>query len=286
MSELDRIRKEIDKKYKAVTNKISRTKRTTGANVAGSEFDPRMDSGAHNRMRSEARASQYLDRLNLFMSRNNQFIAGSGGAPLPKGYFNKIFKSTEKELNTVQDVRDATIGAIQGPEGFTIAQKQTALPQAGGASVYGPYKRFDREASDITSFSAMKKLQADMVKQIRPDYLPTKINAERERLDKVIDYLGENGSEIGEAIQGMDDYEFDLFWFGTTAASGIFLFYELEKERADGNHKERKQDRTIESKFGEVMPAAEWALNQGKLKREAEVDKNMANLKNQNGKKK
>jgi hypothetical protein len=282
VTEHERLRQQIAKAHKAVSNKIARTKRNTGANVAGSEFDPRRKAGTENRMRNTGNMTEYLRQLQGFMSRSNQFVSGSHGAPLPKAYFNKIYKPTERALDAVQDARDNTIGAIQGPQGYTIKQKNLALPTAGGAAVYGPYKRFDRESTDIASFSAMKKLKADMANQMKPTYLPGKINAERERLKKVTDYLGENGTEVADAVDSMTDYEFDLFWFGTTVASGVFLFYELEKERAEGTHKERRQDRVIESKFAEVLPAVDWAKSEGAkfaAKRDAEIAKQQARLK-------
>jgi hypothetical protein len=250
VTEHERLRQQIAKAHKAVSNKIARTKRNTGANVAGSEFDPRRKAGTENRMRNTGNMTEYLRQLQGFMSRSNQFVSGSHGAPLPKAYFNKIYKPTERALDAVQDARDNTIGAIQGPQGYTIKQKNLALPTAGGAAVYGPYKRFDRESTDIASFSAMKKLKADMANQMKPTYLPGKINAERERLKKV--------------------------------TSGVFLFYELEKERAEGTHKERRQDRVIESKFAEVLPAVDWAKSEGAkfaAKRDAEIAKQQARLK-------
>jgi hypothetical protein len=291
-AESERLKKEIDKAYKAVSNKINRTERTKGAKVGGSEFDPRRDPSAHNRMRSPERMREYLGELKTFMNRSNQFVAGQGGAPLRAGYFNKIYKPTERRLDDLQNRRDDNLSGVKSPTGFAIKDLATALPKAGGHGRFGPYKRFDREASDIASQSAMEKLTAQLKDQMRPEYLGEKLSEERERLQKVLDYLGdsERASEIGDnlslevKVHQMDDDAFDLFWFGTNVASGIFLFYELEKERNEGNFKERRQDRVIEQKFHEAIPAADWAIDESekrKATREAGVAQQQANLKTQ-----
>jgi hypothetical protein len=281
-AEQERLRKEIDKAYKAVTNKINRTRRQKGAEVAGSKFDPRKDASAHNRMRSPERMQAYLDRLNNFMSRSNQFYAGAGGAPLRAGYFNRAYKPTERQLDAVQNKRDAELSSVKSPTGFAIKDLSTALPKAGGHGRFGPYKRFDRSPGDIASDDAMVALTKQMRDQLNPDYLHNELDNERDRLRKVTEYLGEKATDLADKIEKMDDYEFDLFWFGTNVASGIFLFYELEKERNEGTHKEKRQDRAIESKFKEAEPAADWAIEEGRKKREAEVNTQMGNLQKQN----
>lgn len=287
-AEQDRLRREIEKRYKAVSNKINRTRRRTGAEVSGSEFDPRRDPNAHNRMRSPERMRQYLGELNNFMRRNNQFVAGDNGAPLPRHMFN-TYKGGESQLKALQDKRDQAFGDIQTPAGWKVRDQEIAMPKAGGHGKYGPYGRFDREAADISNANALRKLIDENRRQLNPNYVGSELDEGRRRLNVVLDYLGESQDDLRDAIDEMDDFEFDLFWFGFKGASGIFLFYELEKERQDATRKEKRQDRVIESKFQEVRPSIERVMEEGKkhreqvaeevrAKREAEVARNQANL--------
>ena len=268
-NEQDRLRQEIAKLHKSVSNKINRTQRQTGAKVGGSEFDPRKPAGAENRMRSVSNMREYAANLKGFMSRANQFIAGQNGAPLRKGYFLNIYKKNEQAVEAVRQQRDAAMGDIQTPTGLSVRQQKAAIPEAGGSSVYGPYRKFDRDAGSIKDMNALKKLNADMVKRLRPDYLPGEIAGGRGNIQKVADYIGE--SDIAEQISQLDDYQLDLLWFGTNYADRLFLYYELVKERQEGTHKERKQDRVIESQFAGIGELIDWAKTQQKPEEDSET---------------
>jgi hypothetical protein len=268
MNEQDRLRQEIAKAHKSVTNKINRTKRQTGANVAGSKFDPRKQAGSENRMRSTSNMREYLANLKGFMSPANQFISGQNGAPLRKGYFNNVYKKLEKSIEAVRQQRDKELGDIQTPTGLSIRQQKAAIPEAGGSSVYGPYKKFDRDASAIKDMDALVKLAKDMSNKLSDDYLPSEIDKGRDNIQKVADYLGE--SDIAGQIDELDDYQFDLLWFGTNYADRLFLYYELVKERQEGTHKERKQDRVIETQFAGIGELIDWSKKQTPKEKDSE----------------
>lgn len=262
MNEKDRLRQEIAKAQKSVSNKINRIQRQTGAKVSGSQFDPRKPAGAEKRMRSERNMREYLANLRVFMSPANQFISGQNGAPLRKGYFLNIYKKNEQAVEAVRQQRDKAMGDIKTPTGLSVRQQKAAIPEAGGSSVHGPFKKFDRDASAIKDMNALIKLNEDMVNKLKPDYLPGEIDKGRENIEKVADYLGE--SDIADQINDLNDYQFDLLWFGTNYADRLFLYYELVKERQEGTHKERKQDRVIETQFAGIGELIDWAKKQEK----------------------
>lgn len=268
MNEKDRLRQEIAKAHKSVSNKINRIQRQTGAKVAGSNFDPRKATGAENRMRSESNMREHLARLNEFMSPANQFVSGQRGAPLRKGYFLNIYKKNEQAVEAVRQQRDKAMGDIQTPTGLSIRQQKSAIPEAGGSSVHGPYKKFDRQASAIKSMDALEKLNADMVNKLKPGYIADAIDKGRENIQTVADIIGNSTvmdgyvDDEGESHFGINDLtddEFDKVWFGTNFADRLFLYYELAKERLEGTHKERKQDKVIEDQFAGIHDLIDWA---------------------------
>lgn len=258
MSDAKRLRAEVEKKLKAVNNKIARTKRTTGANIAGSEFDPRRRSGVEKHYNAK-QLSNYLVQLNDFMRRPNQFVAGAYGAPIPKGYFYGVYKKNERAVEGNRKVRDETIGAIQTPIGWTISEFQK-LAKTGGASRYGPHQAFDRSPSDVKDFASLQKLNKQLLKRLRPDYIPSEIAKGRNSVMQVAEFLGDD--QIANAIDNLSDYEFDLIWFGTTFASRLFMYYDLEKERAEATYKERNQDKVIDSQFAGIGELIQWAKEQ------------------------
>lgn len=268
MSENERLRKEIAKLHKSVTNKIQRTKRQTGANIAGSQFDPRKAAGVENRMRSESNMREYAARLHEFMSPANQFISGAGGAPLRKGYFNRIYKANEAAVEAIRQSRDRVMGDITTPTGLSIRQQKSAIPEAGGSSVYGPYKKFERSSTDIKDMASLQKLNADLVKRQRPDYIQGELGKGRVNVETVAKYIGDatimDGYIDDEGVKHLGindllDEEFDRLWFGTNFADKLFLYYEISKERIEGTHKERKQDRIVDSQFAGIHKDINWA---------------------------
>lgn len=258
MAKNDDLRKEIAKQYKAATNKIARTARTTGAKVGGSEFDPRRSAGSENRMRSTANMQEYLGNLRAFNSRSNQFIAGSNGAPLRKGYFNRVYKQNEAAVQNVVKQRDSKMGDIVTPTGFNVRQQQNMIPETGASAKYGPYSKFTRDASNITSQAALEKLNKDLVNKLKPDYLGGKLDDARDNIQKVAKVIGELDS-VKDAME-LSDSEFDLLWFGTNFAETLFLYYARLKEFGDGGSgKERKQDRVLDSQFEGLHELITWA---------------------------
>lgn len=252
------LREEVIKLHKSASAKISRIKRTTGANVAGSEFDVRRN--LNNVQRYNVRQlSAYKAELSNFMRRGNQFVGGDKGAPIFRGTFQKL-KSLEKEHEAIRVGRDLSMGGIQTPSGLTVRQNKAQVPEGHGSSVYGPYKKFDRQAFEITGEESAKALIKDMQKRLSSNYLPTKIEQGKENLIKVLDILGE--SDYVDQVLSLSDYQFDLFWFGTNVPESIFMQYGIEKERAAGTRKERWQDKVIESAAEELGPVLEWASQQ------------------------
>lgn len=260
MNELNRLRNEVAKRRKAATNKINRTRRQSGADLSGSAFDPRRNPNVESRYnRSQLRT--YLEQLNNFMRRTNQFVSGTGGAPLPRGKF-QAYKKLEAEQNAIRQAHDKAMGSIQTPTGMSIAGNKEMLHQGQGQAVYGPYRKFDRASTDIPSVSALEKLRKDMLNRVSPDFLGGRIQQGRENLKKALTVIGEH--QFIEQIDGLSDFQFDAFWYGTNVAEAVFMQYGMQTERnaeSTATEKERWQDRVIESAVAELGSVLQWAAN-------------------------
>jgi hypothetical protein len=251
MSEAARLRAELKKKRQAVSNKINRIQKTTGAKVSGSEFDPRRKSGVENTY-NVRQLRTHIAQLNEFMQRGNQFVAGSRGAPIPRTLF-ATYKRLEGYYEQARVQHDKSVSDVVTPSGLTVAQNKAMVPQSSGSSVYGPYREFDREPSDIKNAGALKTLIADMRKRSKANYLDRKISEGRENIEKVLTILGDQ--ENLERIDKMSDYQFDIFWFGNPGVvESIFMHYGIEKQRAAGTRKEQWQDKVVESAANELGP--------------------------------
>lgn len=255
MSDAKRIRVEVERRIKSVNAKIARTKKATGANIAGTEFDPRRRMGIEKNYNVK-QLTNYLSSLNEFMRRGNQFVSGVKGAPIPRGAF-KLYKGLESEYRAAGEAHDAAVGGLNTPTGMTVRQNKAMVPEAAGSAVYGPYRKLDRESTDIASAGALKKLTRDMVNKLKPDYLENKISEGRENIEKALIIMGDE--EYLQQIRELSDYQFDAMWFGTNFAEAAFMKYHAEQERAAGTRKEKWQDKRIDSAFDDLGSLLSWA---------------------------
>jgi hypothetical protein len=253
--EAKRLRAEVQRRIKSVNSKIARTKRTSGANIEGTQFDPRRKSGIEQRYNAK-QLKGYLENLNSFMRRSNQFVAGVKGAPIERGKFN-LYKQTEAEINRAAELHAASVGHLETPTGFTVQQSKNLVVESYASPVYGPYRKYDREPGQIKDASALEELTNDLNKKLRSDYLGEKISEGRENLEKALTAMGEN--ELQQGVDRLSDYQFDALWFGTNFAEATFLKYQAEKDRLAGTRKEKWQDRMIDSAYSELGSLLDWA---------------------------
>jgi len=257
MSELDDLRAHARKRRAAVTSKIARVRRTTGAEVAGSEFDPRKSGAAVNRL-NRVQLKAYISRLDSFNSRGNQFVAGASAAPIPRASWNK-FKSAMDRHNAIGDRHDNSIGGYKSmnPD-VTVSQAKAMLhPTAQGSVGRGPYKRINYEASDIANAGALKKLSADMDSRNGRDFLSKKLKQGRHNVTEALKIMGEDG--YMELVNSLSNHQFDVLWYGTRFAEIAFIKYDMEKSRAAGTKKERWQDKVVDNASELIGEFLNWA---------------------------
>lgn len=259
MTDVGSLRDELRKRRQAVSQKIARTKRETGAIVSGTEFDPRRPAGVENRYNAR-QLQAHIAELNDFMRRGNQFVSGMKGTPIPRGEFLR-YKRNEAEQNAAAAAHAASIGSLQTPLGLSVRELKSAVPQAQGSAVYGPYQRFERESTSIKDVGALRKLTSDMINKLKSGFLTQKIEGGKQNAYKALTVLGEH-EEI-EMISRLSDYQFDALWFGTTYAEGLFMRYGMAKSRnEEPTRKERWQDRAIEGAADDAREFLDWAFTE------------------------
>lgn len=265
MSDLDRLRAEVERKRKAATNKINRTRRQNGAELAGTGFDPRRQPGIEHRY-NRAQLQTYLSNLNDFMRRTNQFVGGSRGVPMRKGRF-EAYKKLENRQEALRQAHDNLMGELPTPTGMTVAGNKQMLHQGAGNAVYGPYRQFDRAPSDITGPASLEKLIKDMRNRVSSEFLPSRIQQGKENLKKALTVIGR--TEFIDDINKLSDFQFDAFWYGTNVAEAVFMQYGIETERTasevageEPTRKERAQDKVIQGAVDELGSVLQWASQQ------------------------
>ena len=244
MNELERLRAEVAKRRKAVGSKISRIKRTSGAAVSGSEFDPRRSAGVEKRY-NRAQLQSYLNQLNAFNARNVQFVPGTRGKPLPRhrweyaqrlrGELQNIGERHARPMENVMLTPDMSLADLN-------AMRNKRLPGRTSRQVLsGPYIDFNSRSNEITSPKALERLIGDIKKQLNPRYFEKKLEQGRDNLIKALETMGDQ--ESVKTVAGLSDFQFDVLWFGhPTVIEGIFIKYDLEKKRNSGERQSSKED--------------------------------------------
>lgn len=270
MSEVERLRALAKARRSAVTNKIGRTKRVNGADVSGSEFDPRRDHNAIKRYNGP-QLKRYIAELDSFMARGNQFVRGDEGAPLPRAQA-RVYQNNVKRFQSQGEARIAAMAKIEiTPIGLNVEEfRANRAMRVRNAVVNSPYGSSIKDVGGVTSAKALDILNKDMKAKLDPDYLPGKVKEGRESLVKALNIMGEN--EFVQKVNELSDWQFEVLWFGTSFADTAFLKYDIEQERAAGTRKERWQDKVVENDYKLISEFLDWAGNEENIPREGPLN--------------
>jgi hypothetical protein len=255
-SELNRLRAEVVRMRRAVTNKIYRTKKNTGANLAGTNFDPRQPAGAHRNMSAFA-AREYLAEMQGIMGRSVQFVAGAKGAPLPRAKAAE-FNALQNDVNAISYDHEKAIGSLPtaNPDETVAEFRAKGAKTSQGGKGLGPYKHYEFKSSDIASAGALDIMIEDMRKKTSGSYLKSSLDQGRSNAMEALKQMGE--LSFMERLHGLSDFQFDVLWYGSRFAEITFGRYESEKKRQQANAKEQAEDRAADEQFLAIGDFFNW----------------------------
>jgi hypothetical protein len=212
-NDLSRIRAEIKRREKAVNDKVRRVKSTVGVDVSGSTYDPRRDSKVTSRY-NKAQSLAYLNKLNEFTDRRNQFIAGAQGVPLSKRDVG-ILVAKQNRLNMMVANRKAANWNLSLSGGMTVGEQETTFSnpnrkRARGEPTYKPLQISDIKAHQIKDGTALQTLIASVTAKLDPSYVPRALSKQRLSALKMADEIG--SKEMRDGILALTDNQFDVLW--------------------------------------------------------------------------
>lgn len=199
-SEVKRLRQLARERQRAAGNKISRYKKQN-IKIAGSDVDPRRDLKKVDKYNSK-QLKAYINELNAFTDRTNQFVRGARGVPISKGIF-EAYKVLEKRYNNhfqsefdkIKDVKLPGRSMTFGERHEQILPKKKSL-RAGTSKYFGK----DRVSSGFTSDAAIKKSMQNLRKSMKPGFTPDVEKQRRDNFVKLIKYS--NRDDLYMAVQG------------------------------------------------------------------------------------
>jgi len=234
--ERENLQRRVSARRRAVTAKQARIKREIGVDVRAAGYDPRRDPKLVKRYNTR-QLEKYLNDLDSFMSRKNNFVAGANNVPIPKVDWNN-YKKVEAQYNRIGAKHFGDIADIFLPtSGMTVRQRdRTLVPDAihaQGTTVNRPYSPTDKRPGNIKSAQALKKLTDDIRRKTKADFLPSQIKKARAQLKQMLDIVG--SGELKDMADKLTDHQFDILWNYTQIAqeaSGIYYIMQHQSAEA------------------------------------------------------
>lgn len=236
MASLDDLRALVKRRHVAVTKKVSRIKRTSGALISGTSFDPRTPASEIKGM-SESQLRNHLVGLNSFLARGNQFSSGNRGVPLPRDRAKVLINERGKALNLGQE-RENKIGKYplpgvpKGDIENTVGSQRAQRGQRMSGMAGEPFPLTPTDLKKISGADALEKLIRQAEQQSSPGYLKRAIKGHREEMDKALEIMGE--TDLRNQIMEFSDFQFDVMWGTGGFAEEVFSKYDIFKKQARG----------------------------------------------------
>ena len=243
--------------------KISRIRSRNGAEVGGTEFDPRV-SREKIRHYNSRQLESYIERQNRFLRRQVQFVPLYGGAPLPANEW-KQYKRAEREVNKQRGDKLSEVSGIVLPGqkeekwrkpktigDFIAEQGKSKLSYYDSSdSMTKPIKKNNIE---FTSRESVAKMM-NFLKEQRTTKWQAEAGARSDYSSTAM--LGYIGSErLNKKMGKLSPSQLDTLWNYTHFAAHLSLWYEEQKLKDNGHD---YNDDILSGQGEEVESWLDWA---------------------------
>jgi len=189
------LRKTARARERAAKQKITRNA-NNGIFLSKSRHDPLRPATDVSTMNSRQLKS-YINKLNAFVDRRNQYDSGLNGEPLSrklvrqyKGLEAQRNANTSKHMSGMRDVMIEPLGMTVGQREDNIVASNFNILRAGGNPQYRPYDVVNRSISGIPNEDALIKLIRHTEKQVGEKYARRAVIAQRRNHIKFLESHG------------------------------------------------------------------------------------------------
>lgn len=251
---IKKLRAEVMRAHKLAGDKARRIQKQTGANVVGSEFDPRRDASKVGRYNA-SQLRKYLSELDSFRDRGTQFVAGSGGAPIPKHLWAR-YENLQSLYNARADAAFSEISGVKLPGGSSIGQREEDLEPAKrsmlGRAANRPLGRVELSAKQIAEAGALPMLEKRLRGRLSEASTSRAIGVQRFHMAEMLSAIGEH--DLVEKFSELNDRQFSALWNYTDFADFISTRYESVKKMSA-----HEQSKTGDDIRRDILDQYEWA---------------------------
>lgn len=257
---LEQLRREVRARHAAATKKVSRIRRSSGIELAGTKHDVRRDAkniGRYNR----AQLTTYLRELNTFQQRSTSFVAGAEGAVFTRQQAAR-FEDAKRRINLRADFHAKRRGeTFIDPLGKTINERRadratSNFRRVGGDSTPHVFGRTERDIRNIRSPEKLDEIIRGMERKLSGSYVKSHMRMQREQFRQMGEAIGIDPDYL-KLSKRLTDEQFSIFWNETNAAelmgSSYWTTTNVEESRR------RALSGMLEVNNTEVQSLIDWA---------------------------
>jgi len=220
--EINAKRLQASKRHRAASQKVSRLK-SKDVLISGTKYDPRVAPEKIKRYTSK-QLDAYIAKVDSFVSRETQFVAGAKGKPLPATggrYTWGNYARMQKQLNKDKAKGLADISDIYIPsQGMTVGERVEMStpkhPVMSPPASYAPHIPYSKSSRGIPNEKQLKELVRDMERKQGGAYFEKKHKSQLTAAKKMI--KGISNKELAKEFKSLTPWEFNLLWNYTNFA--------------------------------------------------------------------
>lgn len=156
---------EAVKRERAASRKINRIRNANGAKVGGTEFDPRANDLNLLRTMNGRELRSHIIRLNKFINRGTQFVAGVGGSPISRDRW-QVYAGLQESFNAKARAHEEPLSGIQLPgQSGTIGSRNELMQPDNPRLANSTFRTFQpvhRQPFMVTDAKSLEKLIGSM----------------------------------------------------------------------------------------------------------------------------
>lgn len=249
---LAQLRAEVMRSQSLAKTKMRRIRKSTGAVVEGTPFDPTRPADRVAKYNSRQLKS-YARELEQFRRRETQFVGGAKGAPIPRAQWNR-YQNVQASYNRVAGREFTQVESVTLPGGQTVGGREALfLPEnrsAGGRASNRPRGNVSLRADQIASADALPALENRLRSRMTETYYRKTLKRQRFELTELLSRAGM--SDLAPEVGKLSDAQFNTLWNYTDFPEFMSARYESVKNQSveEEAHTSDEHRREVESTLG------------------------------------
>jgi len=224
---LQELRDLARKRHIAVTKKVSRLRRKNEVELTATKYDPRREL-AKIKHYNTAQLKSYINKLEGFTARDNQYLRGARGSVVTKKYWDE-FQTAQRAVSKRNRAEFAKIEKIFIPRfnqtiGERIAMLAKPSRMGNNMATNRPFDEVARSARGLMGDKGAKIQAETMLNRLKPDWIGSRINRDRDNMRKMASVINE--TRLLRLVDTLTNNQFNVLWNYTGFATAYSMNYE------------------------------------------------------------